>query len=154
MGITPTITYLAGIRSREDRQIRLKKSYQFDCNCVLCETEKEAPAVDYKELIRRRDSLYASRVYGNAELDLAKGILLEMKQIFCKYDERITNLYDHTLEKLVVTVQGPNAFMVDVSMVKEFAKEVEENLRITFGIDYRDYKYFDEELNPRLQMAK
>lgn len=149
--MSPKITYLAGIRTRADRQQALKKRFYFNCECVLCESEKDGEKINYDELIRRRDSLNQVKLYANEQLRLADGIIQDMQKVFCKYDERITNFYDHTLEKLVVTAQGPYALMVTASKVKEFEKQVEENLRITYGIGHRDYKYFADELSPRLQ---
>lgn len=77
-----------------------------------------------------------------------------MEKLFYKYDERITNFCDTTLEKLVVALQGPYKFMVTVKKVKEFADEVENRLRITFGVQHKNYQYFMNELAPRLQKAK
>lgn len=152
--MSPKITYLAGIRTRKERQKVLKERYHFTCECVLCESEKKAPVVNYDELLRLRATFDKERIYANDQLVLVKNILNDMEKIFCKYDERITNLYDSTLEKLVVTLQGPFASMVTASKVKEFAEQVEENLRITFGIGHKDYKYFAEKLAPRLPQAK
>lgn len=148
--MSPKITYLAGIRTRDDRQKTLKERFYFDCKCVLCETEKEEPVVNYDELFRLRTSLNSGK-FANDQLHLAKRYILDMQKIFCKYDERITNFYDKALEKMVVTLlQGPYALMVTASKVKEFEKQVEENLRITYGVDHRDYKFFAAEVAQRL----
>lgn len=151
--MSPKISYLAGIRNTAARQEILKQRYFFNCECVLCEMEKGGPLVNYDELRRLRESFNRVTIYKDGEMVVAKKIINEMQKIFCKYDERITNLFDYCLEKLVKTLQGPYASMVTVSTVKEFAKQVEENLRITFGVSHKDYKYFVEELLPRLQSA-
>lgn len=145
---------MAGIRTRAERREDLKSRFFFDCECVLCEIEKEGPVINYERVLQVKSSLFNAPIFASDQLCLAKCISLDMRKMFCKYDERITNLYDKTLEKLVVTLQGPHAFMVNVTKVKEFAKEVKENLRITYGIDHKDYKYFVEELAPRLRAAK
>lgn len=150
----PKITYLAGIRERDKRQEILKERYNFTCECSLCETEKVDPVTNYKKLFGLQESLTRETFFGNEQLDTSKIVVQNMQNIFCKYDERITNFCDTTLEKLVVTLQGPYKCMVTVAKVKEFAKEVEDRLRITYGVQHKDYQYFIKELVPRLQKAK
>lgn len=145
---------MAGVRSKERRQYILKQRFHFDCECVLCETEKEGPVVIYDELIMARTLLDREKIYTDDHLIKAKSILNEMRKIFCQYDERMTNLYDNTLEKLVVALPGPFACKLTVSEVKKFAQQVKKNLRISFGTDHKDFKYFEEEIAPRLQEAE
>ncbi|XP_037025591.1 N-lysine methyltransferase SMYD2-like [Bradysia coprophila] len=149
VGEAPKITYLAGIRNRVDRQNVLKKRYFFNCECSLCETEKDAPAVNFVELLGLRAVFDREGIYMNEQFVRAELILNQMQKIFCRYDERITNLYDLTLEKLVLGLTMHTS-MVEVSKVKQFAKQVEENLRITFGVGHKDYKYLADEVLPRL----
>ncbi|KAG4065336.1 hypothetical protein HA402_012778 [Bradysia odoriphaga] len=149
VGQAPKITYLAGIRNRADRQNVLKKRYFFDCECLLCETEKKEPVVNYVELLHLRALFDREGIYKNEQFVRAENILDQMQKIFCQFDERITNLYDLTLEKLVSSLTM-HMSLVKVSKVKQFAKQVEQNLRITFGVGHKDYKYFSEKVLPRL----
>lgn len=109
--------------------------------------------VDYAEVRRELYSFSQEKIYGNDQLLIAENIITELKKICSKYDERVTEVYYDTLEKTLSTLQGPNAFMISVSQLTEFAKQVEENVRITYGIDHKYYKHFVEEIAPKLQQA-
>lgn len=155
LGESPKIEYFndPGIRPIKARQHTLMWFFGFHCECVLCESEKVASVVDYREVRKVLGDFYREKMYGNDQLLIAKNILTELEKIYCKYDKRITDLYDYTLANMVATLQGPHAFMVSIPQLNEFAKQVEENLRITYGIDHIYYKNFAEEIAPKLQQA-
>lgn len=114
----------------------------FHCECILCEAEKETPVVDYTELRRKQYCFYQEKIFGDNQLLVAKNIIAELEKIYSKYDKRVTDFYCNTLSEMVTTLQGPNAFMVSVPELNEFAEQVEENVRITYGIDHKHYKRF------------
>ncbi|KAG4078462.1 hypothetical protein HA402_009174 [Bradysia odoriphaga] len=150
-GDAPRITYLAGMRDRKLRQKELKELYHFDCGCVSCEVEKQYPDVDYRALTARCDAFKRREIHSDTELNEAKNILKEMAKLYWPYDERITNFYNDALSRLLATLWGPYNPKPTIANIKRFAQQVEERLRITFGTDHRDYKYFSETIAPRLE---
>lgn len=148
------ITYLAGIRNRKERQLVLKERYHFRCGCVLCEKEKHGgDVVNYRTLVVQRECLSEVRPYTDQEIITTKNIAAQMERMFGPYDERITNLYNITLARLILALaeKGPVPRKVTISKVLAFADEVEDKLRITFGEDHRDFRYFNEKVRPALR---
>lgn len=133
--------------------MRLKASYYFNCKCSLCESEKEVPLIKYDELYHFKSILDRESELNDCHLLVIHKVIEIMQTLFYRYDERVTNVCDQALEKLVVTLQGPFGFNVNVSKVKEFAKNVEQRLRITFGTEHKAYQYFINQIATRLNRA-